>query len=292
MKTVWKKFSKSLRSICRSKIWFLAPSLIGVCIFVLIPFADVIRRSFQTAVTGNFCGLRNYKIIITNQAFLLAVVNTLRFVGTGLPLLVIFSLLLALALNRCSYVQQLKSSFLFPLAVPTATVVFIWKLFFYKNGIINACIGVFGGSSVDWLGSDAAFWVLIISYLWKNTGYTVVLWLAGLKNISTSLIEAAKMDGASEQKCFWYVILPELKPVLYTITILSFLNSFKVFREVYLVAGAYPQQKMYLLQHLFNNWFTSLNVDKMAAAAVCIAIIFTIFVLFLRRIWEEKEDGY
>lgn len=268
---------------------FLLPSLIGVFVFVLLPFADVGKRSFQTAVTGEFCGLDNYHTIISNQAFLLAVKNTLRFVGIGLPLLLLVSLLLSLAINRLKWVQGLKAVYLLPMAVPTAAVVLIWKMLFHNNGLLNAGLEAFGLSSVKWMGSDASFWVLIISYLWKNLGYTIVLWLAGLRSISVELEEAARVDGASEMKCFFYIILPELKPSLYTITVLSFLNSFKVFREAYLVAGAYPQQKMYLLQHLFNNWFTNLEMDKMAAAAVCIAIVFLVFVLVLQHMWEEGE---
>lgn len=77
--------------------------------------------------------------------------------------------------------------------------------------------------------------------------------------------------------------------MMYTITVLSFLNSFKVFREAYLVAGAYPQQKMYLLQHLFNNWFTNLEMDKMAAAGVCITVVFLMGVLLLQRLWDRQE---
>lgn len=289
MKNVWKRFVRRLHCVLKSKMLFVLPSLAGVCIFVLIPFADMVKRSFQTAVTGKFCGWKNYNVIFHNEALLLAVTNTLRFVGTALPLLIVISLGLSLALNRSRWVQQLKSTFLFPLAVPTATVVLIWKLFFYQDGLFNTMLGRLGYEPVDWLGSDAAFWVLVISYLWKNTGYTIVLWVAGLKNIPGSLLEAAKVDGASAWKCFVYVVFPELKPVLYTVTILSFLNSFKVFREAYLVAGAYPQEKMYLLQHLFNNWFTNLDMDKMAAAAVCVAIVFGIFVLLLQKIWDGEK---
>ena len=267
---------------------FLLPSLAGVFLFVLLPFADVGKRSFQTAVTQQFCGVDNYRTIFSNQAFLLAVKNTLRFVGIGLPLLVVLSLLLSLAINRLKWVQGLKSAYLFPMAVPTATVVLIWKMLFHKNGLINEGLGLFGLAPVDWLGTGASFWVLIMSYVWKNLGYTIVLWLAGLHSVPEELKEAARTDGASELKCFFYVVLPGLKPILYTITILSFLNSFKVFREAYLVAGAYPQQQMYLLQHLFNNWFTNLDIDKMAAAAVCITIVFVLFVLVLQHLWEEK----
>lgn len=281
---------RKFRFIYRSKVWFLLPSLAGVAVFVLIPFADVGKRSFQTAVTGRFCGTANYREIFTNQAFLLAVKNTLKFVAVGLPLLLLISLAISLGLNQCKRTRGLKSVYLLPMAVPTAAVVLIWKMMFHVNGLLNTELASLGIHAVDWLGSNASFWVLIISYLWKNMGYTVILWLAGLHNVPEELKEAARVDGASELKCFFYVVLPGLKPMLYTITVLSFLNSFKVFREAYLVAGAYPQSNMYLLQHIFNNWFTNLEIDKMAAAAVCITVVFVVFVLLLQHFWEKQED--
>lgn len=272
-----------------SRLLFLMPSLIGVFVFVLIPFGDMVRRSFQTAVQEKFCGLENYKMVLSNNAFSLAVKNTAKFVGVGIPLLILISLILSMALGNSKYTQQLKSGFLFPMAVPTAALVLIWKLFFHGNGIFNTALEDMGMKGIDWLGSSAAFWVLIISYIWKNTGYTIVLWLAGIKNISLELIEEAKVDGASGMQCFRYITLPSLKPTFYTITILSFLNSFKVFREAYLVAGAYPQKTMYLLQHLFNNWFTNLEIDKMSAAAVLVAIVFALAVMALGRFLNEEE---
>ena len=103
-------------------------------------------------------------------------------------------------------------------------------------------------------------------------------------NVPIALEEAARVDGASERQCFFKIILPNLKGSLYTIVILSFLNSFKIYREAYLVAGAYPQQDMYLLQHLFNNWFVNLDFDKMAAAAVCTGGILMAVNLLLQRL--------
>lgn len=283
------KSARRSRSLWKSRIWFLVPSLAGVVIFVLIPFLDMIRRSFHNSASKTFCGLENYTQIFSNEAFRLALKNTICFLGIGLPLLILVSLAISMILYRSRYSEHLKSVFLFPMAVPAVTVVIIWKIFFYRNGILNMGLSALGLSTVDWLGSDASFWVLIISYLWKNTGYTIVLWLAGLKNISVSLIEAAKVDGASEWKCFRHVILPGLRPVFYTITVLSLLNSFKIFREAYLVAGAYPQQKMYLLQHLFNNWFTNLDVDQMSAAAVCISVVLVLGTLFLERMGDGAQ---
>lgn len=272
------------------RLLFLLPSLIGVGVFVLLPFLDVVRRSFTGAIGGGFVGLSNYTMVFSNRAFLLAVKNTIRFVLVCLPLLILLSLAVAALLSRLDNIRILKSIYLLPMAVPTATVVLIWKLLFHKQGLLNGLLVGAGGTPIDFMGTDASFWVLVISYIWKNLGYTVILWLAGIFSISDSMLEAARVDGAGEWTCFFKIILPNLKPVLYTISVFSFINSFKVFREAYLVAGSYPQESMYLLQHLFNNWFLNLELDKMAAGAVCMTIVLTVAILGLSFLWEKEES--
>lgn len=274
----------------KQKRWFavfVLPGFAGVSVFVLLPFADVVRRSFSTAATGEFAGFSNYKNIFENEAFLLAVKNTVRFTAVCLPLLILLGLAAALLLSGLKQAQTLKSVFLFPMAMPTATVVLVWQLVFHEKGFLNA----FTGGQTDYMGTDSAFWVLVLSYVWRNLGYTVVLWLAGILAVPQDMLEAAKVDGAGGLRIFFSVLLPQLKGVFYTITVLSFLNSFKVFREAYLVAGAYPQESIYLLQHLFNNWFAWLELDKMAAAAVCLAAVLLIFILSLTALWEEGADA-
>ena len=272
---------------------FLLPSFLGVSVFVLIPFLDVIRRSFLTAVTEEWAGLHNYQIIFANQAFQLAVKNTVRFTLVCLPLLIGSGLFLSVQLSRLKEMQLIKSLFLFPLAMPAATVVLIWKMFFSRQGFLNGWMVGAGilreGQPMDYMGTGIAFWVLVFSYIWKNLGYTMVLWLAGIFSVSADLTEASRVDGATERQCFWHVIFPNLKGSLYTITILSFLNSFKVFREAYLVAGSYPHESMYLLQHLFNNWFVNLELDKMAAAAVCAGTVLFAVILILQRLWDHED---
>lgn len=276
---------------------FIAPSLLGVLIFVLLPFLDVFGRSFRTVVTKRFVGFQNYGTIFANQAFRLAVKNTFRFTLVCIPLLVVIGLLIALPVSRMKSAGSIKSLYLFPLAVPTATVVIVWKAFFYRQGFLNLALtrlgewsGLWGEVHKDYLGSSAAFWVLVFSYIWKNAGYTIVLWLAGILGIPNELLEAARVDGASERQCFFRVVLPNLKGSLYTIVILSFLNSFKIYREAYLVAGAYPQQDMYLLQHLFNNWFVNLDFDKMAAATVCVGGFLFIVIMLLQHLWDKQDS--
>lgn len=275
---------------------FLAPSLLGVLVFVLVPFLDVIGRSFKTVVTNRFVGFQNYKTIFGNMAFQLAVKNTFRFTIVCIPLLVVIGLLIALPVSRMKSAGTIKSLYLFPLAMPTATIVIVWKIVFYRQGFLNLLLtrigewtGLWGEIHKDYLGSSAAFWVLVFSYIWKNAGYTIVLWLAGLVGIPSELSEAARVDGASESQCFFRVVLPNLRGSLYTIVILSFLNSFKIYREAYLVAGAYPEQDMYLLQHLFNNWFVNLDFDKMAAATVCVGGFLFIVIMLLQVLWDRQD---
>lgn len=97
------------------------------------------------------------------------------------------------------------------------------------------------------------------------------------------------MDGAGTWKRFFYITLPNIRSMAFTIVILSFLNSFKVFREAYLVAGNYPQKQIYLLQHVFNNWFADLSIDKMTAGSVLLCCVLTAFVLLLHKNWEGYD---
>ncbi len=285
---IWQNKKKSDLKVA---LCFLLPSLIGVMVFIFIPFIDVIRRSFFGAMSGEFVGLKNYATIFQNDAFKLAGGNTLKFTLICIPLLVIASLGLALLINVIGKKAQLfKMTFLLPMAIPVASVVLLWQVLFHQNGLLSRGIIALGGQRVDWMKTDWAFWILVASYLWRNIGYDMVLWLAGLSTISPAIYEAAKVDGASSWKQFTKITIPQLLPTLFTIVVLSLLNSFKVFREAYLIAGDYPHDSMYMLQHLFNNWFVSLDIDKLSAAATIVAGVILILILLLQRTWEGDED--
>lgn len=283
---------KKIRKREYKGILFLIPSFAGVCVFWIVPYMDVIRRSFFSAVSGEFTGIRNYETIFENQAFRLAAGNTLMFFLVCIPLLVALSLLIAVLLTKQKKAMQLqKSMFLLPMAIPVASVVLLWKVMFHRNGILNHLLALLSIQGVDWMNTEASFGVLVVSYLWRNLGYDIVLWVAGLGAIPAALYEAARVDGAGEWKCFISITLPNLLPSLFTIVVLSLLNGFKVFREAYLVAGDYPQENMYLLQHLFNNWYRDLSVDKMAAAAVVTGGVILGLILLLQKAWTKGEEG-
>lgn len=283
---------KKIRKREYKGILFLIPSFAGVCVFWIVPYMDVIRRSFFSAVSGEFTGIRNYETIFENQAFRLAAGNTLMFFLVCIPLLVALSLLIAVLLTKQKKAMQLqKSMFLLPMAIPVASVVLLWKVMFHRNGILNHLLALLSIQGVDWMNTEASFGVLVVSYLWRNLGYDIVLWVAGLGAIPAALYEAARVDGAGEWKCFISITLPNILPSLFTIVVLSLLNGFKVFREAYLVAGDYPQENMYLLQHLFNNWYRDLSVDKMAAAAVVTGGVILGLILLLQKAWTKGEEG-
>ncbi|MCD8216755.1 MAG: sugar ABC transporter permease [Clostridiales bacterium] len=279
---------KKLKSTL-SDLAFVLLSLTGVCIFVLIPYADVIRRSFVNVAGTKFVFLKNYLTVIQNEAFRLAFFNTLKFMGICIPILLAFSLLIAVFLNAgIRGANYLKSAFLVPMAIPVASVVLIWRLLFHENGYFNGLLHLFGFAGADWMNTGFSFWILVFTYVWKNLGYNIVLWMAGLTAIPGTLYEVARVDGANRRQCFIRITLPNLKSTFFIVTVLSLLNSFKVFREAYLVGGDYPNDSMYLLQHLFDNWYRELALDKMSAASVMVAGMILLLILVLQRYWDRE----
>lgn len=204
---------------------FLLPSLLAVSIFVVVPFADVVRRSFFSAIGGKFVGFQNYISVFHNQAFQLAARNTAKFTAVCIPLLLVVSLLLALLLDAVRERRGiLKTSFLIPLTIPAASMVLLWKVIFHENGLLNRMLDAVGIAGVDWLNTSWAFGVLVGTYLWKNAGYDMILWLSGITAISPSLHESAALDGAGSWKRLWHITLPNLAPTFFTVTVLSVLK--------------------------------------------------------------------
>lgn len=266
---------------------FILPSLAGSMVFVIIPFFDAIQHSFTDGFTGQFAGLTYYREIFTNLSFTTALANTGRFIAYCVPILIALSLLLALMLTKPAWKRgALRASFLLPMAIPVASVALLWQIIFHRNGLINNIMIAFGQTPIDWMKTSWALVCLIISYIWKNIGYDMVLFIAGLSGISPSLYEAAAVDGAGGARQFFSITLPCLKPTLFTVTVLSLLNSFKAYREAYLVAGNYPHGSIYLIQHTLNNWFTSLEIEKLSAAAVVVALVILALVALLNRAWS------
>lgn len=292
LKGINKKYIKRInKKHINEGLFFILPSLLGLTIFIFIPFADVIIRSFQDEVTRKFILLDNYTTIFTNESFKLATLNTGKFIIICIPLLLAISLCISILLYRFvnkKISKYIKTSFLITYVIPTTSIALIWKILFHKKGLINAIISYIGFEGPDWMNTKNAFIVLVISYLWKNIGYSIILWLGGINSINKEMLEAAMVDGATEWKLFTKIILPNLKISFYIITIISIINSFKVFREAYLVAGNYPHESIYMIQNLFNNWFIDLSFGKIAAGSVILSLLVTGLIFLLQKLWKSE----
>lgn len=264
-------------------LFFLLPSLAGFAVFFLLPFLVGIFYSLVNNVFEyRFVGLDNYKELLSNPVFLRAASNTLAFTAVSVPLSMVLSLGLALLLNKRFYGRNwFRSFFITPLVVPVASVVFVWQVFFDINGSLNGLLAGMGFSAADWMKSGWARAVVVIVYLWKNTGYSMVLFLAGLQNIPAEYYEAAGIDGAGTWRKFRSITLVYLTPTTFFVFIMSIINSFKVFRETYLISGEYPHESIYMLQHYMNNMFFSLDYQKLTSAAFVMAVVIIAIVCLL-----------
>ena len=269
------------------------PSLLGVGIFFIVPFFVVVYYSVTDGtINNNFVLLENFKNLFGNSAFRMAAGNTLRFSVWAVPLSVILSMALALMLEcRIPWRSSFRTFFLSPMMVPVASVVLIWQVLFSYNGTINEFLMLFGADKIDWLQSDYAMVVVVILFLWKNLGYFMILFMAGLNNIPKELLEVADVEGANGWYKFFAIKLRYLSPTVLFVTIMALINSFKIFREVYLLAGDYPYEALYTLQHFMNNTFRSLDYQKLSSAAVVMAIVmvFLIALLFAIEDWFGKD---
>ncbi len=262
---------------------FLAPSFIGVMIFFILPFFVVIYYSLINNVySREFVGLENFTSLLQNPAFRTASINTLKFSAISVPLAVVFSLGLAMALNcKIPMQSKLRSAFLSPMMVPVASIVLIWQVLFHYNGSVNNFLSTFGIDKTDWMKSEHGIWVVVILFLWKNLGYNMILFLAALNNIPKDILEVARVEGAGSVRQFFYIKLRYLSSTIVFVTVISLINSFKIFREVYLLSGDYPYESMYMLQHYMNNTFNRLDYQKLSAAAIIMAAVMVVLIAIL-----------
>lgn len=265
------------------------PSFLGVMAFFLIPFGIVIYYSFvNNPVMKEFVFFDNFKALFSNNAFITAAKNTATFSAIAVPLAVVLALGLAVLLDKKIPGRSIfRTFFLSPLMVPTASVVLVWQVLFINHGTINQVVEVFGGEPIDWLKSGYGQIVIICMFLWKNLGYNMILFMAALAGIPKDIIEVADLEGAGGWYKFVHIKLRYLSPTVLFVFILSLINSFKIFREVYLLTGDYPYDKLYMLQHFMNNTFNSLDYQKLSAAAVLFAAVMIVIIAVL-MIAENK----
>jgi len=281
---------KSLR--VHSGALFLLPGLIGFIIFYIWPFFISLGYAFlDKPVNGSFVGFKNFIELFVNKAYLKGLMNTLRFIGISVPLNMALSLGIAMLINKLRRLRELFSLiFLIPLVIPSGSMVSFWKSLFAYDGALNGLLNTFGVAKINWLDSSLALFVMVLIFVWKNLGYNMVLYLAGLGNIPKDYYEAASVDGAKPWQAFRHITLPHLAPTSVLVLIMSIINSFKVFKEIYLITGSYPHDSIYTLQHFMNNMFSSLNYPKLTTATTVLVVIIALFTQTLLRLERKAAE--
>ncbi|HEV2530799.1 sugar ABC transporter permease [Phenylobacterium sp.] len=267
---------------------FVAPAvaIIGVFFFVPVLAAFVLSLTdfdiYSLADLHNlrFVGLRNYVDLLVNPLFWQAVGNTLYFVGLGVPLSIAASLGAALLLD--SRLVRFKPFFRTALFAPVVTtlvaVAVIWRYLLHaRYGLINYALGEIGIGPIDWLGDPHwAMPAIVIFAVWKNFGYNMIIFVAGLQTIPQDLYEAARIDGASALRRFWHVTLPGLGPVILLVSLLTIAGYLQLFAEPYVMTQGGPgQATVSVLYFMYEQGFKWWNLG------VASAVAFLLFVLML-----------
>jgi len=270
---------------------FLLPGLIGFVIFFIWPFTISLGYSFMDKpIDSVFVGFKNYMDLFKNESYLMSLRNTLIFMGICVPLNIVLSLLAAVMINKVSrYKEIFVLIFLIPLVIPSGSMIFFWKALFATDGYLNYILSLLSISEVNWLESEITRYVIVFIFIWKNLGYNIVLFVAGINNIPKLYYEAATVDGAGAVKSFFDITLSNLIPTFVLVTIMSIINSFKVFKEIYLLTGSYPHESIYMLQHFMNNMFYSLNYPKLTTATSILVLIITILSQALLKYERRKS---
>lgn len=271
----------------------MAPLFLGCLLFYAIPFVLVFLKSITKGIgnTQEFVGTDHYEAILKNEVFVLAFTNTMKFLAIALPLIILIAFVVALILKEQARKHQwLKSVILLPYVMPVVGTVLIIDHLFTMTGLVNRGLYALGFPVADWLNSEWAFIVVVLLYLWKNTGYAVILLLSGLTTIPEELYDAASIDGASKFHRLRYITLPQMWYSFFFATVFSLINAFKCFREIFLIGGTYPHDSIYMLQHFINNSFEKMSYPKLAVASILLLNIIVIVFAAFYRLVLRKED--
>ena len=279
---------------------FVAPAVILLIAFLVVPMIYTVYFSgFKYQIMRpdaiKFIGLENYQKLFSDKNFWIALKNTVYFTVLVVPIQCALALGLALLVSKkFRGVSIFRTMYFSPQLTSMVVIAVLWSVLYNANpntGLINSLLVSLGMEPIKFLSdADTAMNSIIFMSAWQGAGYQMMIFLACLQGIPKDQYEAAAVDGATPFQTFVFITLPNLLPTVVLTTILSLVNSFKVFREAYLVAGNYPQESIYLLQHLFNNWFLSLDIGKLSAAAVLLALGLGCVVYLLYHFWGGGQE--
>ena len=267
---------------------FLLPSLIGIAVFYVIPYIMCIYNSFVSK--GSFAGLDNYINLFQNKAFLYALRNTVIFTAVAIPLLMIISFLIAKFLTSFKKISAFfRSAYLMPIVIPAASLIYVWQLLFDDYGVVNNILSSLGIDTVQFFSSGFSMVMIIIIYIWKNCGFCVILFTAGLANLPKSVHESAYLEGAGGFKTTMKITLPLITPTTFFVFLMAVINSFRMFRESFSLFGTYPNENIYFLQNFINNNYNNFNYPQLSSSAIVMSLIF-IGLMLIFFLYERKSD--
>lgn len=281
---------------------FILPSIIGFCLFMAYPllhslFLSVMDWNMFKGLSGStFVGLENYKAVFENEYFRAAIMNNLKFMVMAVPLLLIISLLLAALLNQKIYGRgMIRAMYFMPyIATITAAAVVFSALFHPEFGPVNGLLKLVGIAdppgwiaSVKWaLPTVALFWI------WKNMGYCVVIFLAGLQGISRSYYEAASIDGANKYQQFRHITVPLVSPTTFFLAVTSVIASFQVFAEINVMTQGGPgTSTVTVVYHIYDTAFKRFIMGY-ASAVSWVFFFIVICITGLQWLGQKKWVNY
>lgn len=264
---------------------FIAPNFVGFCVFTLVPMVFAIALAFcswdgRHAI--EFVGLKNFiKLFTADKTFQAALVNTIVYVIGTVPLTLVCSLAMAVLLNQNVRLRNFfRTVAFFPYVASLVAVAAVWNMIFNPAmGPINMLLSQLGVENLPrWAaGKDTAMLTVILFSVWKNMGYYMVIYLAGLQGCNPDLNEAAELDGASRWQQFWHITLPQLRPTTFFVIIMLTISGFKVYDQMYMITQGGPgTSTMTLVYYIYNVAFV--NTPKYGYAS---AISMVLFVLVL-----------
>ncbi len=296
-----------LRGRQGGNLWFLlfvAPFLVGLLAFVYVPIIWSVVLSFfearNTVVPTRFVGLDNYAYLFSDQLFVQSLLTFLGFSALIVPLTYVCSLGLALLLSRVGRGQAFfRSVFFMPAAVSYVVASLVWRLSIFNGarfGLLNSILRAFGGDNVNWLGgTNSLYWVVLISLrLWLQTGYYMILLIAGLNRIPAVTYEAAALDGATGWEVLRYITLPQLRGTSVAVLLLLLIGAFQAFDEFWNTlssAGTYPPYARPPLVHLFLISVGGSRQDLGVGGAGTVILTLIILVVGLAQNWLTSREA-
>ena len=281
---------------------FAAPALAVIAVFFALPVLAALALSltdfdiYALADGGNlrFVGLGNYLGLMQNPLFWQALGNTFYFVLVGVPLSIALSLGAALLLHsRLGVFKPLfRTAYFAPVVTTVVAVAVVWRYLFHtRYGLVNWALAGIGIEPVDWLGDpDWAMPTIIMFAVWKNFGYNMIIFLAGLQAIPEDLYEAARIDGASRWRQFLHVTLPMLGPVMLMVAILTLSGYFQLFAEPYVMTQGGPlQSTVSVLYLMYEEGFKWWNLGNASAVAFTLFVIMATITYGL--LWIARRKG-